>query len=151
MIGRQRDRAEDARGPRLDARKVEQVVHDPGEARRLRADPRSQAGHNVGVFFAVECFCQEAERPEGRFQLVAEVGDEVAAHGFQPAQLGDVVNQGDGAGGRVASPRGYALISRVCLVGEYRSSVSSWYDPARAPDPAQLRSPFRPESHRRGR
>ena len=89
--------AEAPRGPSLYSRKIEQVVHDPGKACCLGTDPRSQASHDIGVFFAVECLCEKAQRPERGFQLMAQVGDEVPAHCFQPAQLGHVVYQGDRA------------------------------------------------------
>ena len=42
---------------------------------------------------------QQTERADRRLQLVADVGDEVAAHGLEPAALGDVVDDDDGADG----------------------------------------------------
>ena len=59
------------------------VLHPPGEpADRLRVVGRVQ--HRLG---------QQGQRADRRLQLVADVGDEVAADGLQPVRLGDVVEQ----------------------------------------------------------
>ena len=44
-------------------------------------------------------FGEQAERADGRLQLVADVGDEVAAHGLEPPALGHVVDDAEGADG----------------------------------------------------
>ena len=44
---------------------------------------------------AIERLGQEAERADGRLELVAHVGHEVAADLLEPASLGDVLNEGD--------------------------------------------------------
>jgi len=51
----------------------------------------------TGFQLAGEGLAQQSERPDGRSQLVADVGHEVSAHSFELAPLRDVIDQDDGA------------------------------------------------------
>ena len=65
----------------------------------VRPTRNASASHALGqaagrprVVLAEQRLGQQAERPDRGLQLVADVGDEVAAHRLEPAPLGDVLD-----------------------------------------------------------
>ena len=58
-------------------------------------DPCGQTLGDLGVGLDEQRLGEEAERAHRRLQLVADVGDEVAADLLEPAALGDVLDDGD--------------------------------------------------------
>ena len=92
-----RHRLADAAPLRLDPGQVEQVLDDAAEPLGLGPHPLGQPGHHLRVVLALEGLGQQAEGADRGLQLVADVGDEVAPHGLEPAPLGDVLDDGHGA------------------------------------------------------
>jgi len=74
--------------------------------KRVASAPSGEPGDHVWVLLAVESFCQKAQRPQGRLQLMAQIGHEVAPYGLQPAQFGNVFDQRHRAHGLAFSPQG---------------------------------------------
>ena len=81
----------------LDARQVEQVVDDAAHPEGLVVDAAGEALGHLRVGLGHERLGQQAERAHRRLQLVADVGDEVAADLLEPAALRDVLDQRDDA------------------------------------------------------
>ena len=106
------------------------------------SDVLGQAADDLRVVLVDERLGQHAEGPDRGAQLVADVGREVAPDRFQPAPLGDVLDEGDGAEGPAVLPRGTAVMSRVRGGGPCSSSV--WVAarrPGRWPPAARPRPP----------
>ena len=79
----------------LDAGEVEQVVDDAADPEGLVVDAAGQPLGHVGVGLGDQCLGQQAQGAHRRLELVADVGHEVAADLFEPASLGDVLDEGD--------------------------------------------------------
>ena len=103
---------------RLDEAEVEQVVDDAGQPLGLLHDPLGERPGDRGVVFRGERLRQHLERADRRLELVADVGDEVAAHALDAVHLRHVVRRTPPrrAGGRVV-PSGTA---RRCTHGTRR-------------------------------
>ena len=74
----------------------------PDPERLGRASARRAAAATSGSSSASERLGQQAEGADGRLELVADVGHEVAAHGLEAAALGDVVDHHERAAGSAA-------------------------------------------------
>ena len=86
----------------LDPGEVEKVVDDPADPERLGVDPVRQTLGHLRLVLDEERLGEEADGPHGRLQLVADVGDEVAADVLEAPALGDVVDDGDDPEGALA-------------------------------------------------
>ena len=75
---------------RLDRAEVEQVVDDAGQAVGLVHDPLGQLLHDRDVVGRGHRLGEQPERADRRLQLVAHVGDEVAAHALDAPRFRDV-------------------------------------------------------------
>ena len=80
----------------LDAGQFEQVVDRASDTERLGEDALGQPSDDIGVVLVEQRLGEQAQRPDGCLQLVADVGDEVAADGFEPSPFGHVVDEDDG-------------------------------------------------------
>ena len=83
----------------LDAAELEQVVDGAPDAERLGQHPLGQPAGDRGVVLGEQRLGQQRQRADRRLQLVADVGHEVAAHRFEPAAVGDVVDDREPADG----------------------------------------------------
>ena len=78
----------------LQPRQVDDLLHQLGQALALDLHPPGEPGHGLGVVVGVEHGLGQQRHPaHRRLQLVADVGDEVAAHLLDPAGVGAVVDQ----------------------------------------------------------
>ncbi len=94
------DRHEVLLGQRVGAlqpREVDELLHQPGQPAGLVLQPAGEAAHRGRVLARVEQrLGEQRHRADRRLELVADVGDEVAAHRLDAAGLGDVLDeQGD--------------------------------------------------------
>ena len=145
------DRLADGRLLGLDAAELEQVVDGAADPDRLVQHPLGQAAGDRGVVLAEQRLGQQAERPDRRLQLVADVGHEVAADRLEPAALGDVVDRRRARRCRRRSSSGVAAMTSVRRGGPNRSSGrAGGRRPASARRPAARRWPPRPGRRRGG-
>ena len=77
----------------LDPRQLEQVVDRARHAVRLVDHALGDAVHDAEVVLVGQRLGEHGQRPDGRLQLVADVGDEVGAHGVDPPPLADVLDR----------------------------------------------------------
>ena len=88
------DLERDGRTPRgflrLDQAEIEEVVDDARQALRLLDDPVGQRPGDARVVLRRQRLGQHLERADRCLQLVAHVGDEVAAHALDAVDLGHV-------------------------------------------------------------
>ena len=90
---------------RLDLAEVEQVVDDAREAIGLAHDPVGELLHDARVVGRGHRLGEQPERADRRLQLVAHVGDEVAAHALDAPRLGDVARERDRADDLAVAPQ----------------------------------------------
>ena len=115
----------------LDAAQLEQVVDGAADAERLgRACARPALGDHAASSSASSVSASRPARRR-RLQLVADVGDEVAAHGLEPPPLGDVVDDHD------APPTAGRRIERRTRTGADRAL--RWGRTARCGSPVDRR------------
>ena len=76
----------------LDAGELEEVVDGAADAERLGEHALGQAVGDGGVVLGQQRLGEQRQGADGRLQLVADVGDEVAAHRLEAAPVGDVVD-----------------------------------------------------------
>ncbi len=86
----------------LDPRQVEEVVDDAADPEGLVVDAAGEALRHLRIGLGDERLGQQPERAHRRLQLVAHVGDEVAADLFEATALGDVLDQCDDTEGAAA-------------------------------------------------
>ena len=79
----------------LEAREVQQVVDDARHAERLEVDPLGEPRGHRGITLDEEGLGKQAEGADRRLQLVAHVGDEVAADLLEAPALRDVLDHGE--------------------------------------------------------
>ena len=82
---------------RLDRAEVEQVVHHLRQAIGLSHHAIGQLPHDSGIVGRRHRLREEGQRADRRLQLVAHVGNEVAAHTLYTARLGNVTRECDRA------------------------------------------------------
>ena len=86
--------------------------------------PLGQPAGDGRVVLGEQRLGQQAEGPDRGLELVADVGDEVAAHGLEPAALGDVVDHDEHArAATVVGRSGAARSTSVRRGGPKRSTV----------------------------
>ena len=78
----------------LDATQLQQVVDRAPGAIRLDDHPLRQTFDDLAVGFVADRLREEAERPDGCLQFMADVGDEVAPDGLGPTLQGTVLDDG---------------------------------------------------------
>ena len=90
-----RDRRDLLQGARhLQAGQLDDLLHQGGQALRLRLHPLGEAAHRHRVVRGVlHRLRQQGERPDRRLELVRDVDDEVAADGLHAAGLGAVLGE----------------------------------------------------------
>ncbi|EAU64887.1 hypothetical protein STIAU_5392 [Stigmatella aurantiaca DW4/3-1] len=84
---------------RFEPGQLQQVLDELGEALGLAVDDLHHLGGHGGVLQGpgLKCLRIAADGGDGGAQLVGDVGHEVLAHIFQPAQFGDVIEDGGAA------------------------------------------------------
>ena len=79
-------------GAALDARELDDLLHQMGEAPGLRLHPLGEAAHRIGVLGRVlHGLGQQGDRADGGLQLMGHVGDEVTPGLLDPDRAGEVV------------------------------------------------------------
>ena len=82
------------RGGDLQPAEVHDLLDQPGQARRLDLHPPGEASHGLGVVVRVEDrLGQQGHAADRRLELVAHVGEEVAADLLEPAGLAAVLDE----------------------------------------------------------
>ena len=76
----------------LDAGQLEQVVDRAADPQGFGEDALREATDDIGVVLTEHRLGQQAQRADRRLELVADVGDEVATNGLEPASFGDVLD-----------------------------------------------------------
>ena len=73
-------------------RELDELVDQLGQPRALVLHPAGEPADGLGVVGRVgDGLGEQRQRADRRLELVADVRDEVAAHGVEPARLGDVL------------------------------------------------------------
>ena len=94
----------------VEPREPQQILDEPLHALGMARDDRQEPPALLGVAVALgQRLDIAADRRQRRAQLVRDVGDEIAADLIRAAQVGDVVQDHDGAVGGIAAggaPRG---------------------------------------------
>ena len=107
----------------LDARQLEQVVDRAADAEGLAEHPLGEPPGRRRGRPRQDRLRQQRQRTDRRLQLVADVGDEVAAHRLEPAALGDVIDDDERTDRAPLVSSGTALSTSVRRGGPNRSTV----------------------------